>query len=89
MNRPAEENLNPLARALNAQLEESAPAILELLPGPGRRIYLPKALPSQLAPATKKRARVNATMCTAIARAGALDPTCLAAQLPPSRLWPP
>ena len=55
-------DLNPLAQALNARLEEVAPEVLATLSGLGRRLYFPKGILSQSAEASQKGKRFNATI---------------------------
>ena len=57
-----EQALNPLARALNDQLVESAPEIFAMLSALGRRLYFPKGILSQSAEAKQKAHRFNATI---------------------------
>jgi len=59
---PRDESLNPLARALNDQLAEVAPEVLEMLSALGRRLYFPKGILSQSAEAKQKGRRFNATI---------------------------
>jgi aspartate/methionine/tyrosine aminotransferase len=59
---PTDESLNPLARALNEQLAEGAPEVLEMLSALGRRLYFPKGILSQSAEAKQKGHRFNATI---------------------------
>ncbi len=54
--------LNPLARELNAALEETAPEVLAMLSPLGRRLYFPKGILSQSAEAKAKGHRFNATI---------------------------
>ncbi len=58
----APQKLNPLAEALNAQLAEAAPPVLEMLSKLGRRLYFPKGILSQTAEAKAKAHRFNATI---------------------------
>jgi aspartate/methionine/tyrosine aminotransferase len=55
-------DLNPLAQALNARLEEVAPEVLAMLSGLGRRLYFPKGILSQAAEAKQKAKRFDATI---------------------------
>lgn len=57
--------LNPLARELNATLEQAAPEILAMLSPLGRRLYFPKGILSQSAEAKQRAKRFNATIGTA------------------------
>ena len=59
---PPQEQLNPLARALNERLEAAAPDVLEMLSPLGRRLYFPKGILSQSAEAKEKASRFNATI---------------------------
>ncbi|MDD9853737.1 MAG: aminotransferase class I/II-fold pyridoxal phosphate-dependent enzyme [Deltaproteobacteria bacterium] len=88
MSPKADAELNPLARALNAQLEESAPEILELLSGLGRRIYFPKGILSQSAEAKQKGHRFNATIGIATESGEAMHLPSLHRQLAPGGLEP-
>ena len=54
--------LNPLAVALNEELEAAAPEILAMLSAFGRRAYFPKGILSQTAEAKEKAHRFNATI---------------------------
>ena len=54
--------LNPLAAALNRELEASAPEILSMLSPLGKRAYFPKGILSQTAEAKQKADRFNATI---------------------------
>ena len=54
--------LNPLAEALNRELEASAPEILSMLSPLGKRAYFPKGILSQTAEAKQKADRFNATI---------------------------
>ena len=54
--------LNPLAAALNEELEAAAPEILGMLSRFGRRAYFPKGILSQTAEAKEKADRFNATI---------------------------
>jgi aspartate/methionine/tyrosine aminotransferase len=54
--------LNPLAVALNHELEEAAPEILGMLSPLGQRAYFPKGILSQTAEAKEKASRFNATI---------------------------
>ena len=58
----AEQALNPLAAALNRELESAAPPVLEMLSAFGRRAYFPKGILSQTAEARQKADRFNATI---------------------------
>lgn len=62
MTPPKDESLNPLARALNDTLAESAPEVLEMLSPLGLRLYFPKGILSQSAEAKAKAHRFNATI---------------------------
>jgi aspartate/methionine/tyrosine aminotransferase len=60
---PSEQELNPLARELNARLEEAAPEVLALLSPLGRRLYFPSAgILAQSAEAKAKGHTANATI---------------------------
>jgi aspartate/methionine/tyrosine aminotransferase len=52
----------PLARELNATLEEHAPEVVAVLSPLGRRLYFPKGILSQGAEAKARAHRVNATI---------------------------
>jgi aspartate/methionine/tyrosine aminotransferase len=65
MSAPADAALNPLARELNATLEQAAPEILAMLSPLGRRLYFPKGILSQSAEAKQRAKRFNATIGTA------------------------
>jgi aspartate/methionine/tyrosine aminotransferase len=54
--------LNPLAAALNEELEAAAPEILAMLSAFGRRAHFPKGILSQTAEAKEKAHRFNATI---------------------------
>jgi len=54
--------INPLAAELNASLEKSAPEVLAMLSGFGRRLYFPKGILTQSAEAKAKAHRFNATI---------------------------
>lgn len=54
--------LNPLAEALNEELEAAAPEILEMLSALGKRAYFPRGILSQTAEAKEKANRFNATI---------------------------
>ncbi len=56
------EQLNPLARELNAVLEKEAPEVLAMLSPLGRRLYFPKGILSQTAEAKARAKRFNATI---------------------------
>jgi aspartate/methionine/tyrosine aminotransferase len=58
----ASDELNPLARELNAKLEAAAPEIFSMLSAMGRRLYFPKGILSQSAEASQKAKRYNATI---------------------------
>ncbi len=58
----SEEQLNPLARELNAALESNAPEVLAMLSPLGRRLYFPKGILSQSAEAKARAKRFNATI---------------------------
>jgi len=60
--RADDENLNPLARELNARLHAAAPEVLTQLSALGRRLYFPKGILSQSAEAKQKAHRFNATI---------------------------
>ena len=57
-----EQELNPLARALNERLEKAAPEVLSMLSALGRRLYFPKGILTQSAEAREKASRANATI---------------------------
>ena len=59
---PKDEALNPLARELNAALEEAAPEVLAMLSPLGRRLYFPKGILTQSAEAAARAHRFNATI---------------------------
>jgi len=54
--------INPLAAELNAALEKSAPEVLAMLSGFGKRLYFPKGILTQSAEAKAKAHRFNATI---------------------------
>jgi aspartate/methionine/tyrosine aminotransferase len=54
--------VNPLATALNRQLEEDNPEILQMLSELGKQLYFPKGILSQSAEARQKAHRFNATI---------------------------
>jgi aspartate/methionine/tyrosine aminotransferase len=54
--------LQPLARALNEQLEALAPEVLAMLSALGRRLYFPKGILTQSAEARQKAHHLNATI---------------------------
>ena len=54
--------LNPLAEALNATIDEGAPEIGAMLSSLGRRLYFPKGILTQSAEAKIKGKRFNATI---------------------------
>lgn len=54
--------MNPLATALNRQLEEDNPEILQMLSELGKQLYFPKGILSQSAEARQKAHRFNATI---------------------------
>ena len=54
--------LNPLAEALNEELEAAAPEILAMLSALGKRAYFPRGILSQTAEAKEKATRFNATI---------------------------
>jgi aspartate/methionine/tyrosine aminotransferase len=54
--------VNPLATALNRQLEEDNPVVLKMLSELGRQLYFPKGILSQSAEARQKAHRFNATI---------------------------
>jgi aspartate/methionine/tyrosine aminotransferase len=56
------QDLNPLARELNARLERSSPDVLAMLSPLGRRLYFPKGILTQSAEAREKAHRFNATI---------------------------
>lgn len=58
----APRTVNPIAQALNEQLEKSAPEVLGMLSEYGRRLYFPKGIISQTAEAKQKATRFNATI---------------------------
>jgi aspartate/methionine/tyrosine aminotransferase len=62
--------LNPLAKKLNGQLEESAPEILAMLSEYGKRLYFPKGILSQSAEAKERAHRFNATIGIATENGG-------------------
>ena len=62
MSPPASDGIKPLAKALNEQLEQAAPAVFSMLSSLGRRLYFPKGILSQSAEAKEKAHRVNATI---------------------------
>jgi aspartate/methionine/tyrosine aminotransferase len=58
----SDENLNPLARELNARLEKASPEVASMLSPLGRRLYFPKGILTQSAEAKEKGHRMNATI---------------------------
>ena len=58
--------LNPLATALNEQIQGTVPAVFALLSELGKRIYLPKGILSQTEEANAKAYRFNATRAVAL-----------------------
>jgi len=64
--------VNPLAKALNDSLEQSAPEVLAMLSPLGRRLYFPKGILSQSAEAKQKAKRFNATIGIATEKGGAM-----------------
>jgi aspartate/methionine/tyrosine aminotransferase len=65
---PPENDVLPLARALNERLAKAAPEVLEMLSALGRRLYFPKGILSQSAEAKEKAHRLNATIGIATER---------------------
>jgi aspartate/methionine/tyrosine aminotransferase len=59
---PPEVKLDPLALALNVELEQSAPEVLAMLSPLGRRLYFPRGILSQSAEANERAHRFNATI---------------------------
>ena len=66
----SDENLNPLARELNARLEQAAPEVASMLSPLGRRLYFPKGILTQSAEAKQKGHRINATIGVATEKGG-------------------
>ena len=62
MSPPESPKLNPLAEALNEQLEAVAPEVVPMLSRLGRALYFPKGILSQTAEAKEKAHRFNATI---------------------------
>lgn len=58
----SEAALHPLARELNERLAASAPEVLEMLSGLGRRLYFPRGIITQSAEARARAKRMNATI---------------------------
>ena len=56
------ETLNPLAKALNQNLEQAAPEAFSMLSALGKRLYFPKGILAQGAEAKAKGKRFNATI---------------------------
>ena len=81
MSSPPEPKLNPLARELNATLEEAAPEVLAMLSPLGRRLYFPKGILSQSAEAKQKAHTANATIGIATEAGGPMYLPSLAAHL--------
>ncbi|MCZ6464602.1 MAG: aminotransferase class I/II-fold pyridoxal phosphate-dependent enzyme [Proteobacteria bacterium] len=54
--------MNPLAQALNEEIERAAPEVHSMLSPYGRRLYFPRGILSQSAEAVEKGYRVNATI---------------------------
>jgi len=78
---PAELPVNPLAKALNDTLAQSAPEVLAMLSPLGRRLYFPKGILSQSAEAKQKAKRFNATIGIATEKGGAMFLPSLQAHL--------
>ena len=57
-----QQNINPLAQALNQRLEAAAPEVFSMLSALGKRLYFPKGILSQGAEAKQKAKRINATV---------------------------
>ena len=57
-----QENILPLARALNERLEKAAPEVHQMLSALGRRLYFPKGILTQSAEAKEKAHTANATI---------------------------
>lgn len=66
----SDENLNPLARELNARLEQASPEVASMLSPLGRRLYFPKGILTQSAEAKQKGHRINATIGVATEKGG-------------------
>jgi aspartate/methionine/tyrosine aminotransferase len=58
----AEQNVNPLAQALNERMQKASPEGFAMLSALGRRLYFPKGILSQGAEAKQKAKRINATI---------------------------
>lgn len=54
--------LNPLAAALNEQIEKASPEVYSMLSSYGRRLYFPKGILSQSAEAKQRAHKFNATI---------------------------
>ncbi|MDR2869913.1 MAG: hypothetical protein LBV04_05655, partial [Deferribacteraceae bacterium] len=54
--------MNPLATKLNADIEEQAPVVLEMLSRLGQELYMPRGILTQGAEAKEKAHKFNATI---------------------------
>ena len=75
------ENILPLARALNERLEKAAPEVHQMLSGLGRRLYFPKGILTQSAEAKEKAHTANATIGIATEAGQAMHLPSIAAHL--------
>jgi aspartate/methionine/tyrosine aminotransferase len=73
---------NPLAQELNHDLEQQAPAVLEMLSDLGKRFYFPRGIITQSAEAKEKATRFNATIGIALEHGDAMHLRSFREQLP-------
>jgi len=69
--------MNPLARQLNEQIQETNPHVVEMLSGLGKRLFFPKGILSQSAEAKERAFRFNATIGIALENGEAMHLACI------------